>query len=193
MTRGDRVDVLAAVCAQLDEGDITTATATLRSGYPFTPFMPTRRTYSPLRCVRVFLRDGFVDRYSGARLIFPPVLRALTQAMPEDFPADANWTYAHTHPAYWELSPTLDHILPVARGGADDDDNLVTTSMLRNAAKANWTLAELGWSLRPPGDRATWDGLLGWFMRYVEARPTLLQGSRYLRDWHRATTVALPT
>ena len=36
--------------------------------------------------------------------------------------------------------------------------------MLRNGAKGNWLLEELGWSLHPPGDMESWDGLLGWFV-----------------------------
>lgn len=67
-----------------------------------------------------------------------------------------------THPAYWELFPALDHVLPVCRGGRDDQDNLVSTSMLRNSTKSNWTLDELGWSIHPPGDMKHWDGLLAW-------------------------------
>ena len=40
---------------------------------------------------------------------------------------------------------TIDHVIPVARGGADDESNVVTTSMLRNSAKSNWLLDEVGW------------------------------------------------
>lgn len=31
---------------------------------------------------------------------------------------------------------TLDHIIPITRGGADDTNNFISTSMLRNSAKA---------------------------------------------------------
>ncbi|MDG9688467.1 hypothetical protein QC334_38150, partial [Streptomyces sp. DH18] len=108
MTNVDRTDILTTVCAHLEAGDSGAAAQALRGGYPFAPPVSRRRAYSPLRCARVFLRDGFTDRYSGARLIFPPVFRQFTLAMPRDFPADAHWSHAKTHPAYWELFPTLD-------------------------------------------------------------------------------------
>lgn len=87
--------------------------------------------------------------------------------------------------AYWELFPILDHIVPIARGGADADENLVTTSMLRNQAKSSWTLDELGWQLRPGGNNADWDGLLERTTDILADRPELLN-DRYLRGWHNA-------
>ena len=89
-----------------------------------------------------------------------------------------------THFMFWELFPTIDHVRPVARGGADAEENWVTTSMLRNGAKAGWTLEELGWTLHPPGDTA-WDGLLGWFLEYAKGS-ALAREDAYVRRWHRA-------
>lgn len=193
MVESDGAAVLAEVCQRLDGGSLDAASDTLRRRYPFVPPAPSRRSYTALRCARVFVRDGFIDRYSGARLVFPGVFRLLTLVLPEDFPADANWTYSRTHPAYWQLFPTLDHVNPIARGGMDADDNVVTTSMLRNAAKAHWTLAELGWSLYAAGSVADWDGLSSWFARYVDARPAVAAGSAYIRTWRRALArAALP-
>ncbi len=92
---------------------------------------------------------------------------------------------SESHIVYWELYPTIDHIVPVARGGADDETNWVSTSMIRNSAKSNWTLEELGWQLLPPGDYTQWDGLMGWFLKYIEQDPTHLQNN-YLKRWHSA-------
>ncbi|MGH8531891.1 MAG: HNH endonuclease [Gammaproteobacteria bacterium] len=86
---------------------------------------------------------------------------------------------------YWELFPTVDHIVPVARGGGDDETNWVTTSMLRNSAKSNWLLEELGWLLVPPGDFRQWDGLLGWFIEFLTRNQSHL-ADKYIRRWHRA-------
>ena len=60
--------------------------------------------------------------------------------------------------------PTIDHIIPVAKGGTNDEDNLVTTSMLKNSAKSLHSLSELGWRLYPEGDLKEWDGLTKWFL-----------------------------
>lgn len=57
--------------------------------------------------------------------------------------------------------------------------------MRRNMVKGNATPEELGWTLLPPGDLQTWDGLLGWFLRYVEV--TLdVSDTRYIHTWCRA-------
>ncbi len=42
--------------------------------------------------------------------------------------------------------------------------------MAHNFAKMNWTLEELGWDLRPPGDLNAWDGLIHWFVEYTKAQ-----------------------
>ena len=128
------------------------------------------------------MRDGFIDRYSGNPLIFPAVLRILSFLLPDEFPFHRNWKMDKTHPAYWELFPTLDHIVPVARGGLDEDDNLVSTSMLRNGAKANSTLEELGWILHPAGDLNIWDGMMSWCMEFVLNNNQLLE-DRYIAKW----------
>jgi hypothetical protein len=93
-----------------------------------------------------------------------------------------------THIAYWELSATIDHVVPVSRGGADDESNWATTSMLRNSAKGNFTLDELGWQPHSPGQLADWDGLLPWFLSYTAKHPETLS-SPTVRSW-RAAAVA---
>jgi hypothetical protein len=89
------------------------------------------------------------------------------------------------HMMYWELFPTVDHLVPVARGGADDESNWVTTSMLRNSAKSNWLLSELDWTLAPPGDFRKWDGLTASFMDYIKNDKSPFADS-YIRRWYNA-------
>ena len=93
---------------------------------------------------------------------------------------------------YWELYPTLDHFTPVAREGVDEMRNWVTTSMFRNAAKGNALIEEIGWTLWPKGDFAEWDGLLNWFVRYIEDDSTPLQ-SDSMKKWYRAARRVLAT
>ena len=141
------------------------------------------------RLVRVFVRDGFTDRYFGDRLVFPGTLRALAILLTEAFPYHPNWKQSSTHPAFYELYPTIDHVIPVARGGADDESNVVTTSMLRNSSKANWLLEELRW----PVDRAAivpgWDGLLRWFLSACTTHDVLLRDVAVQR-WRQAALEA---
>jgi 5-methylcytosine-specific restriction endonuclease McrA len=135
--------------------------------------------------MRVFIRDGFTDRYSGTPLVFPGTLRAVSLLLPKEFPYQRNWRQSETHPAFWELYPTIDHIVPLARGGTDIEENVVTTSMLRNAAKANWLLEELGWPTSTAPVRENWDGLLSWFMLAYD-RFEVIRDHPSTRTWYRA-------
>lgn len=182
-----KADVLARACAALSAKDASTAKAIVATDYPFVVGASAQRRYSLQDMLRTFYRDGFLDRYSGIRLVHPGALRTLSVLLPDEFPAHPNWKMTETHFAFWELFPTIDHVDPVARGGRDDASNWVTTSMLRNSAKAHWTLSELGWALCPPGDHHDWDGLSGWFLDYLTAHPDVAASSDYLRRWMRAT------
>lgn len=88
------------------------------------------------------------------------------------------------HNAYWEFVPTLDHIYPVALGGADDETNWATTSMLHNSIKNNWTLEQLQWKLYPAGDYKDWDGLTKLFLQIVESDTELLKDA-YVKRWYK--------
>lgn len=181
----DRAETLSRVLHTVKRGDLPAARDILQSEYPFVPISPESRRYTEVQSLQVFRRDGFLDRYSGKRLVFPGILRLLSRLLPQEFPYHSNWKMAETHPAYWELFPTIDHVIPVARGGSDSESNWVTTSMLRNAAKSNWTLEELDWHLCPAGSLADWDGLTSLFIEMVDADQALLKDN-YLRCWYKA-------
>jgi len=178
-------ETIQRVCEALIAGNKNTASSIVCSEYPFESQSFAGRKYKELESTGIFIRDGFIDRYSGNRLIFPPVLRLISRLLPEEFPFHPNWKMNESHMAYWELSPTVDHIVPVARGGADDETNWVTTSMVRNSAKSNWTLEELGWRLLPPGDFKHWDGLIGWLMQYLKGAPEHLRDA-HIKRWYNA-------
>jgi 5-methylcytosine-specific restriction endonuclease McrA len=180
-------ETISRVCALLKEGGIGEAEATITREYPFVPVLATTRAYTETQATRVFTRDGFLDRYSGERLVFPGTLRLLSLKLPEVFPYHRNWKVAETHPAFWQLYATIDHVVPITRGGTDAESNLVTTSMLRNSAKAHWFIEELGWVLNPPGDRMKWDGLMSWFLTHVAAEPSFLRHP-FIRRWRVAAT-----
>jgi hypothetical protein len=57
--------------------------------------------------------------------------------------------------------------------------------MLRNSAKLNWLLEEMGWELCPPGELKEWDGLIHWFMEYAENHPEILNVP-YIYRWYKA-------
>ena len=153
--------------------------------YPFEFFERNSRQYSDYQKLKVFISDGFIDRYSGNKLIFPPVFRIISKEIPDSFPFHQNWKVSETHIAYWELLPTIDHVIPITRGGEDEDDNWVSTSQLKNSIKSNWLLEELDWELHKKGDIKEWDGLIGWFEKYVEKNPQVLE-DKYIKNWFNA-------
>jgi 5-methylcytosine-specific restriction endonuclease McrA len=187
----EKSEVLADVCRAIAGSALEEAVSIAKRDYPFAPVPIITRSYGPVESTRLFIRDGFIDRYTGDRLVFPPVLRILSQVLPNEFPYHPNWKTDLTHPSYWEVGATVDHIVPVTRGGADDESNWVTTSMARNSAKMNWSLTELGWTLHPPGDVKQWDGLVGWFLRYTAAHPSSVTTA--IRGWHRAASAIFAT
>ena len=182
----DFAQVIASVCGALTRNSHDEARAIIERDYPFAPVAKTTRRYTPRIMTSIFLRDGFVDRYRKQRLVFPPTLRLISHALPDAFPYHPNGKMTVGHMAYWELFPTIDHVTPVARGGRDEASNWVCCSMRTNQIKAHWTMDELGWTLHDPGDCAEWDGLLGWFIQYVESQPAAYVKSAYVAKWYAA-------
>lgn len=181
----DRTRVIEIAFSAILEGDEAHAKEVIRDRYPFVPPTVGGRNVSARTATRVFVQDGFIDRYSGSRLVFPPVLKVISRVLPTEFPFHAHWKMTECHIAFWELTAVVDHVVPIARGGTNEETNLITTSMLRNNAKANWTLEELGWRLLPPGDFRQWDGLMKWFLDYVAAHEDALQ-DQSVKRWHSA-------
>jgi hypothetical protein len=151
--------------------------------------------------MRVFLRDGVIDRYSGLKLFLPPVLECISLEIPDVFPSTRNGKASETHIAFWDLYPAIDHLVPLSRGGADAMENWVTTSSSRNGQKANHTLEDMGWELLNPGSLEEWDGGLAWFFDYMEGRGSDLlstdnrsgewPSNQWFRNWHKAATSAM--
>src|SRR5689334_14946573 len=168
----DPSQILRAACEVLLSGHLDNAQQAIRAEYPFKEQPTQARKYTERQKLALYARDGFIDRYTGKRLVYIGILRLFSALMPTEFPYHPNWKIESCHPAYWELTPTLDHIIPVTRGGSDEPENWATTSMVSNAAKANWTLEELGWKLLPPGNLAEWDGLVNIFIRLVRSNPS---------------------
>jgi hypothetical protein len=190
MSERRKSEIIVDLCRLLSGGEVGAATALARAEYPFAPRPTAKRKTSNKKALEIFLRDGFVDRYAGTRLVFTPALRLLSTLLPAEIPYHLNWKMSETHMAFWELAPTIDHLLPVARGGEDQASNMFTTSMLRNQAKASWTLEELQWQLHPPGDMEDWDGLTRWFVDYARDHEEVCE-QKYFREWVRLTAAAL--
>lgn len=139
----DKAEVVAKVC-MLAGKDRASAAKMLEEHYPFSPSRPIRKGFSQRTSFAVFKRDGFVDRYSGRKLVHPGALRVLAEVFPDKFPYHPHGRRDLSHVAFWELFPTVDHILPLAQGGQHEESNFATTSMLLNLAKKEFNIGA-GW------------------------------------------------
>lgn len=148
------------------------------------------RKYTYKDLIELFIRDGFIDRYTGLRLVIPPSLRIISRLIPHAFPYHSNWAEGKCHDSYWDLSATADHLRPVAAGGCDDNDNLVSTSMAANLQKNSIPLDSLGWQIHPAGDDKKWDGLSHFFVMQCELHPEVFK-IQYFNQWYRAVSAAI--
>ena len=183
----DEIKALAIATQFLAGKNVECASDLIRREIPFAPVKNAGRHYSIAQKLAIFARDHFIDRYSGKMLLNPGALRSISRLCPREFLFQTNWRMDICHPAIWRLMPTIDHVVPVSRGGSDEPANWVTTNMLHNSAKANWTLEELGRKLYPLKDGRGWDGLSRQFLTIFDQYP-LLHEDAYIRDWYRATS-----
>ena len=140
------------------------------------------RTISCSKQLEIFARDAFTCRYCGKRTIFVPVLRLLSSLFPTEFPFHLNWKMADCHIGYWRDGASCDHLIPVARGGSSDPNNLVTACYMCNSIKQNWLVEELRWELLTPND-PSWNGLV---LEYLPLLKVVNDGSEYHRSWTKA-------
>ena len=148
----------AAVDAVLREGVAAGEKALAEIAYPPRE-IPRRPTLPRSVSARIYVRDRFHCRYCGRRVIPTVIMELLGGLYPESFPFHPAWKGGLTHPAILSRSPVLDHVTPGSSGGAwSDEANLVTACWPCNAAKADLTLEQIGWSVRPI-PTSEWDGL----------------------------------
>ena len=186
----DKSVVISDIAAKLLENNKSAAETIIREEYPHTYFEIEKRTYTLEQKMNQFIKDGFIDRYTGQKLLNPGMLKVISHYFPKEFPYQSHWKMTDTHMAYWELIPTLDHVYPIAKGGVDDERNWVTTSMKNNSIKSNYTIDEIHWRLYPKGNITDWDGLTSVFFMLVEKDKELLKDT-YIRNWYRVSKALL--
>ena len=182
----EKSDIVLDIASMLLEKNKIAAQSIICQEYPHTYYEVEKRTYTMTQKMNQFMKDGFIDRYTGNRLLNPGVLKVISYYFPEEFPYQSHWKMTETHSAYWELVPTSDHIYPIAKGGIDDEKNWVTSSMKNNSIKSNYTIDEIHWKLYPKGDISKWDGLTGVFLELVNKDNELLRDS-YIKSWYKVS------
>lgn len=137
---------------------------------------------------RVFVRDGFIDRYTGQQLLYPGALLLLQQLRPEFLQRMQEQPDQRTSCTKQdELMPKVDRIVPLHLGGRDDDQNWITTSVRRYIMRGIHTPEKLGWEVHPPGSLRKWDGLMEWFLQMMESNTNraIDRSDAQLQKWYR--------
>jgi hypothetical protein len=116
--------------------------------------MPTKEELKAL-----LVRDGYHCRFCGI-----PLVRAETRKLiREVYPDALRWGDQNRdqHAGFQAMWLQFDHLLPHARGGTSDLDNMVVTCAPCNNGRSNLTLEEAGLTdpRSRPVQRTTWDGL----------------------------------
>jgi len=107
----------------------------------------------------ILARDGFHCRFCGIPLVRAETRKRIQQA----YPAALRWgdRNAEQHAGLQAMWLQFDHVLPHARGGSNDLNNILVTCAPCNNGRSNLTLEEAG--LADPRKRApiasSWDGL----------------------------------
>jgi hypothetical protein len=97
--------ILARICEAISSHGEQAGREILAAEYPFVPIEKPRSGYGARKAMEIFVRDGFICRYSGKRLVFYGTLRLLSIMMPDAFPFHPNSKSDECHSAYWtELS-----------------------------------------------------------------------------------------
>ncbi|MGO1074585.1 HNH endonuclease [Inquilinus sp. CA228] len=108
----------------------------------------------------IYARDGYRCRFCGCRVVLPTVRPAMTARLPDSI----RWgsTNVERHAAFFALTATIDHLVPHAKGGGNDPENLLTTCQACNFGRSDWLIEEVG--LIDPRGRPPiiddWDGLM---------------------------------
>ncbi|MDQ2806256.1 MAG: HNH endonuclease [Chloroflexota bacterium] len=186
----EKANLIKSVSDLLDNEDVVGAGNLINEKYKFNPISRSNRGHTRLQLTRTFLFDGAIDRYTQKRLVYTPALRILSKRLgPDIMPYHPNWKMDACHVAYWDLAPTLDHVIPIARGGENTLNNWVCCSQITNSRKAWATLDELGEPIKPQGDLREWDGLVDWFIKYYDNHSDLAS-DLYFSKWYQAAKSA---
>ena len=116
----DKIYIMEQAVSALLQQKTNEAAHIIKETYPFTPVKRFTRSYTDRQKMEQYVKDGFIDCYSGKKMLNPGILRVLSFYLPEEFPFQTNWRMDACHIAYWEYAPTVDHIYPIARGGKDE-------------------------------------------------------------------------
>ena len=81
-----KIQAIELSAEKILQGNITEAQTVMDTEYPFQKITAQGRKYTDKEKMEQFVRDGFIDRYSGQKLVNPGLLKVLSHYMPETVP-----------------------------------------------------------------------------------------------------------
>lgn len=107
----------------------------------------------------IISRDGYHCRFCKIPLIRGETRRRIQSQYPEVLRWGGGNPQKHT--AFQAMEMNFDHLMPRARGGSREVENMIATCAPCNCGRMELTLEQVGLSIpRPRGDsNSTWDGL----------------------------------
>lgn len=111
----------------------------------------------------VFRKNKYQCSYTGIKLITHPIIELLSYILPNEFPYNnppngSDKDEKNTHLLVWALWPSVDHIIPVSKGGLNMLDNYTIANSKVNMFKAKFHHEEIGLEMKKHQD-SEWNGL----------------------------------
>lgn len=107
----------------------------------------------------ILLRDGFYCRFCG----IPVIRKEVREALKKHYPNALKWGSRNPdqHAAFQAMWVQFDHVIPHARGGKTNLDNMLITCGPCNYGRMNFLVEEVGLTLLPLNSSKSieWDGL----------------------------------
>ena len=74
----DKSEIVLDVAISILNNDIAKAKAIIDDEYPHEYFEVEKRTYTMAQKMGQFIKDGFIDRYTGQKLLNPGMLKVIS-------------------------------------------------------------------------------------------------------------------
>ena len=121
--------------------------------------LETRKQFSITEQRKIFMRDAYLCRYCGVRVIDEKILKRMETMVGRDHFKSSGNSNADRHGIVFFFRATVDHVLPLSYGGQTTFDNGVTSCWNCNYGKYNALLKQM--DIIDPRE-LTLDKELGW-------------------------------
>lgn len=91
MTQNKKIETIEKASKLLLNNNKEEALEIINNQYKFEYKKTGKRSYNDKEKLKIFIRDGFIDRYSGDKLLNPGILKVFSAYFPKEFPYHRNW------------------------------------------------------------------------------------------------------